>query len=197
MIKVGRTFQLCSMLMTQCFFKKASQKELFCLKALLHTFTQDTGLKINYHKSIIYPLNIPEEKVNNLALLLGYKVGTMPFTYLGLPMGTTRPRVVDMAPLVDRVERRLTASAAFLPYGSRLTMINSVLYAIPTYYMCSLKLPKTVIDAIDMQLTQQEGIVFGEDRMPQLKRKSLASWDKVCRPKDKGGFRCAEFVHSE
>lgn len=193
MIKVGRTFQLCSMLMTQCFFKKASQKELFCLKALLHTFTQDTGLKINYHKSIIYPLNIPEEKVNNLALLLGYKVGTMPFTYLGLPMGTTRPRVVDMAPLVDRVERRLIASAAFLPYGGRLTMINSVLYAIPTYYMCSLKLPKTVIDAID---TARRNYLWRGSNA-SVKRKSLASWDKVCRPKDKGGFRCAEFVHSE
>lgn len=193
MIKVGRTFQLCSMLMTQCFFKKASQKELFCLKALLHTFTQDTGLKINYHKSIIYPLNIPEEKVNNLALLLGYKVGTMPFTYLGLPMGTTRPRVVDMAPLVDRVERRLTASAAFLPYGDRLTMINSVLYAIPTYYMCFLKLPKTVIDAID---TARRNYLWRGSNA-SVKRKSLASWDKVCRPKDKGGFRCAEFVHSE
>lgn len=193
MIKVGRTFQLCSMLMTQCFFKKASQKELFCLKALLHTFTQDTGLKINYHKSIIYPLNIPEEKVNNLALLLGYKVGTMPFTYLGLPMGTTRPRVVDMAPLVDRVERRLIASAAFLPYGGRLTMINSVLYAIPTYYMCSLKLPKTIIDAID---TARRNCLWRGSNV-SVKRKSLASWDKVCRPKDKGGFRCAEFVHSE
>lgn len=193
MIKVGGTFQLCSMLMTQCFFKKASQKELFCLKALLHTFTQDTGLKINYHKSIIYPLNIPEEKVNNLALLLGYKVVTMPFTYLGLPMGTTRPRVVDMAPLVDRVERRLTASAAFLPYGGRLTMINSVLYAIPTYYMCSLKLPKTVIDAID---TARRNCLWRGSNA-SVKRKSLASWDKVCRPKDKGGFRCAEFVHSE
>lgn len=51
-------------------FLKASQRELLCLKALLHTFNQDTGLKINYHKSNIYPLNVLDEKLENLALCL-------------------------------------------------------------------------------------------------------------------------------
>lgn len=165
-------------------FLKASQRELFCLKALLNTFAQDTGLKINYHKSNIYPLNVPEENIENFSLLLGCKVGTMPFTYLGLPMGSTRPRVVDMAPLVDRVERRLTASASFLPYGGRLTLINSVLSAIPTYYMCSLKLPKTVIEAIDT--ARRNCLWRGSNTL--VRRRPLAAWDKVCRPKDKGGL---------
>lgn len=112
-------------------------------------FAQPTGLKVNFSKSSLYPLNLSEEKASLMASLLGCTIGSLPFTYLGLPMGTTRPRVVDFAPSVDRVERRLTASSMFLPQGGRLTLINSVFSSIPTYYMCSLQLPVTIIKAID------------------------------------------------
>jgi mannosylglycoprotein endo-beta-mannosidase len=117
---------------------KASQKEVFYFKAILNMFAQSTGLKVNYNKSNLYPLNMSQDKADLLASILGCKIGSLPFTYLGLPLGTTRPRVVDFAPLVDRVERRLTASSIFLPQGGRLTLINSVLSSIPTYYMSSL-----------------------------------------------------------
>lgn len=69
--------------------------------------------------------------------------------YLGLPIGSTKPRIIDFSPLVDRIERRLPSTAAFLNHGQRLTMVNSVLSSLPTYYICSLKLPKKVIQHID------------------------------------------------
>jgi hypothetical protein len=37
---------------------KASQKELHCLKALLETFAQSTGMKVNFSKSCMVPLNM-------------------------------------------------------------------------------------------------------------------------------------------
>ena len=99
-------------------------------------------------------------------------------------MGTTRPKVIDFVPLVDRIERRLTSSSMFLPYGGRLTLVNSVLYAIPRYYMCSLQLPITVIEAIDK--ARKNYLWRGND--PSSKRKSLVTWHKVCRLKEKGGI---------
>nr|AAK52538.1 Putative non-LTR retroelement reverse transcriptase [Oryza sativa Japonica Group]AAP51866.1 retrotransposon protein, putative, unclassified [Oryza sativa Japonica Group] len=74
---------------------KALQREVFCFKALLNSFAHSTGLKVNYHKSCLYPINLSHENAVLFAGLLGCTIGTMPFTYLGLPMGTTRPRVVD------------------------------------------------------------------------------------------------------
>jgi hypothetical protein len=65
----------------------------------------------------------------------------MPFTYLGLPLGTTKPSVQDLTPLLNRVERRLGGISRFLSYDGRLIVVNSVLSALPTLYMCSLKLP--------------------------------------------------------
>lgn len=35
------------------------------------------------------PLNVEEEEAHNLAGLFGRSIGTLPFIYLGLPLGTT------------------------------------------------------------------------------------------------------------
>jgi hypothetical protein len=37
---------------------EACPRQLLALKALLNTFVESTGLKVNYHKSNIYPINV-------------------------------------------------------------------------------------------------------------------------------------------
>lgn len=165
-------------------FLTASSKELFCLKAILNTYADSTGLKINYSKSCMIPLNVDIEKVQHLSKMFGCSVGTLPFTYLGLPLGTTRPKIIDFAPLVDRVERRLSATSALLSYGDRLTMVNSVLSSLPTYYMCSLSLPKSIIENIDR--ARRNCLWRGTDI--NSSRKSLVLWERVCQPKSRGGL---------
>jgi hypothetical protein len=83
------------------------------------------------------PINIDEIKALDLAEVLGCQVGTMPFRYLGLPVGTTSPTVAKLMPLVDRVERRLTSTAIWLTYGGRVTFINSALSSQPVCYVCT------------------------------------------------------------
>lgn len=55
---------------------------------------------MNYNKSIIVPINVTPERMEILANTLGCKVAEFPFTDLGLPLGLTKPRVVDFIPLV-------------------------------------------------------------------------------------------------
>ncbi len=130
------------------------------------------------------PLNVDIEKVHHLSKMFGCSVGTLPFTYLGLPLGTTRPKIIDFAPLVDRVERRLSATSALLSYGDRLTMVNSVLSSLPNYYMCSLSLPKSIIENIDR--ARRNCLWRGTDI--NSSRKSLVLWERVCQPKSRGGL---------
>jgi len=63
------------------------------------------------------------------------------FTYLGLPLGTTKPSVQDFSPLLSRIERRMSGFSRLLSYDVRLILVNVVLSALPTFYMCSLKIP--------------------------------------------------------
>ena len=103
-------------------FLSARDEELVAFKNMLLTFQQSTGLKVNFAKSSMIPLNLDESEANRLAAVLGCRIGQLPFTYLGLPLGTTRPRIVDLMPLVDTLERRLTASSCMLNQGSRLQL---------------------------------------------------------------------------
>jgi hypothetical protein len=116
---------------------------------MLQNFATSTGLHVNYRKSQMYPINVTSERMTELAAAFGCEVGSMPFTYLGLPMGTTKPRIEDLTPMMDRVERRLSPCSTWLSYSGRLEMINSTITPITTYTMCTVKLPKGVIENID------------------------------------------------
>lgn len=71
---------------------QADARQLVFLKALLHSFAESTGLHVNYRKSQMYSINVPQDKMIRLAGTFGCDIGSMPFTYLGLPMGTTKPK---------------------------------------------------------------------------------------------------------
>jgi hypothetical protein len=48
------------------------------------------------------PLNTTNDKAQLLAGVFGCKLESLPFTYLGLPMGTTKPRVEHYGPIMNR-----------------------------------------------------------------------------------------------
>lgn len=72
------------------------------LKRILQDFATSTGLKVNYAKSMMVPINVTKETCNSLAQVFGCMTGQMPFTYLGLPLGLTKPRVEEFLPLVSK-----------------------------------------------------------------------------------------------
>jgi hypothetical protein len=108
----------------------------------------------------------------------------MPFTYLGLPLGTSKPSINEFSPLLTRIERRLSGIRKLLSYNGRLIMVNSVLSALPTFYMCSLKIPPQVIKQIDIY---RKHCLWSKGDIHR-KGKCLAAWDVACKPKDQGGL---------
>jgi hypothetical protein len=121
------------------------------------------------------------EKAQMLAGVFGCKIQFLPFTYLGLPMGTTKPRVEHYAPLMNRTERRLTATYNFLAHARRLQLVNSVLSSLPTYAMCSLHVPAAVLEYINK--ARRHCLWRGSDS--NAKMKPLVAWKKCCKPKKK------------
>ena len=65
-----------------------------------------------------------------------------------------------------------------------LQLVNSVLSSLPTYYMCSIKLPVIVIEVIDKH--RKNYLWRGSDF--RNKGYNLAAWNLVMKPKDKGGL---------
>jgi hypothetical protein len=67
---------------------RASQRELFTLKGLLESFSQSTGLRVNYKKSCLVPLNLSNDSAQILAGVFGCKLEALLLEYrrpLGRP----------------------------------------------------------------------------------------------------------------
>lgn len=83
------------------------------LKSILQDFATSTGLKVNYTKSMMVPINISEERCHILRQSFGCLIGHLAFTYLGLPLGLTKPKVEEFLPLVSRCEPRLMSTSVY------------------------------------------------------------------------------------
>lgn len=105
-------------------------KQLFFLKSLLNNFSLCTGLKINFSKSMMVPINVSDERMEILAGTFGCSKGSLPFTYLGLPLSIAGPRAQDFMPLINKCERRLSRISSFLNQAGRLQLTNAVFFCI-------------------------------------------------------------------
>jgi hypothetical protein len=89
-----------------------------------------------------------EERLTHFTSTLNCQKGSFPFTYLGLPLGLTKPTLDHFLPMVVRVERRLCGIADFLDYGGKLLMVKSVLASLPISYMSCLEIPVTINEQV-------------------------------------------------
>jgi hypothetical protein len=165
----------------------ADKSQIIALREELNKFSMSTGLKINYSKSQMVPINVPQDVMVDLAAEFGCQVGTMPFTYLGLPLVTTKPKIIDLMPLACRMERRLASSSSFLSQGARLQLINSALASMPLHFLTTLQLPVGFTGQLDRILRQ---CLWRDKDTP---KPSLAAWEMVCKPKKAGGLGVVNF----
>jgi hypothetical protein len=94
----------------------------------------------------VSPINMDDPRLSHFANTLSCKKGQLPFTYLGLPLGITKPTLEHFLPMVRRVEKRLCGIVDFLDYGGKLLMVKLVLASLPISYMACLDIPVTIKD---------------------------------------------------
>lgn len=125
---------------------EGSSSQLLHLKDLLSEYATSTGLKVNFSKSMLVPINM---EINRTSQTFGCTVGSLPFTYLGLPLGLSKPKIEEFLPLVSRCERRLLSTSTFLSQAGKLQMTNAVFTSIPMFFLCTFLLQKTAIKQVD------------------------------------------------
>jgi hypothetical protein len=124
------------------------------LKWLMIYFEKISGMKINYHKSDLTPMNLEEEETQEYAKIFCCKIGKFPFKYLGVPLHYDKLRREDLQPIIDKIMKRIAGwKGKLLSYGARLTLLKACLASIPIYLMSFIKFPKWVIEAINSQMT--------------------------------------------
>ncbi|GJU92745.1 putative RNA-directed DNA polymerase, eukaryota, reverse transcriptase zinc-binding domain protein [Tanacetum coccineum] len=84
-------------------------RELENIIRVFHIFYLALGLKINIHKSNIYGIGVNDEDVSSMAHNVGCISGALPFTYLGLPIGSNINSIASWKMVIDRFQSRLSS----------------------------------------------------------------------------------------
>jgi hypothetical protein len=80
---------------------------------------------------------------------LGCRVGSLPMTYLGMPLGASYKSVSTWEGVVEKMERKLAGwKRMYLSKGGRLTLIKSTLSNLPTYLLSLFPFPLRVANCL-------------------------------------------------
>jgi len=120
------------------------------MRAILLLFQSLSDLKVNFSKSCLVGVNVAHSWLTEAALVLSCKVGSIPFVYLGMPIGGNSRRLSFWEPLLNRIRSRLAGwSSKHLSFGDRLILLKSVLSSLPVYALSFFKAPSGIISSIE------------------------------------------------
>ncbi|XP_010490042.1 PREDICTED: uncharacterized protein LOC104767758 [Camelina sativa] len=120
----------------------------------------------------------------------GFPQGSLPIRYLGLPLMSRKLKLIEYAPLVEKVKKRFTMwDVKSLSFAGRLQLIVSVITGTMVFWMSTFKLSRGCIREIKSlcsRLLWSGGI--------ENYHKAKVSWSKVCLPKSEGGLCIRRFT---
>ena len=154
------------------------------LKFILLCFESMSGLRINFHKSEVMVLGNPDLDQQRIANMLNCKLGTFPFTYLGLPISDRALTAGDWGPLPMKVAKRADPwMGNMMSAPARLTLIDACLSSLPLHAMgvCLLG------DGVHGVMNKHRARFFWGDSRTR-RRYHWVRWADMCLPKDLGGL---------
>lgn len=84
-----------------------------------------------------------------MAMITGCAAGLFPFTYLGLPIGSSMSLTTNWQTMVDKFKARFsTRKANLLSIGGRMTLLKSVLGSLRIYYMSLFRVTETIQNSL-------------------------------------------------
>ena len=159
------------------------------LSWLLMWFEAISGSKINLAKSEVIPMG-SVDNVEELSLELGCKIGALPSSYPGLPLGAQHNSVAVWDVIEERFRRRLALwKRQYISKGGRLTLFRNTLSSLPIY-MFLFQLPRRV----KLMLEQiQRDFLWGGGSLE--KKPHPVKWASVCSDKNEGGLGVRGFYN--
>jgi hypothetical protein len=120
------------------------------MKWFLTCFEQISGMRINYHKSELIPINVEVEECATFLETFGCVLGSFPIKYLGIPLHYEKLKREDLQPLIDSLLGRLAGwRGKFLSSTAKRELVRSVLASIPIYLLYFFKFPKWALNLIN------------------------------------------------
>ncbi|XP_019447350.1 PREDICTED: uncharacterized protein LOC109350582 [Lupinus angustifolius] len=121
------------------------ENNIWCVKSILRCFEMISGLKVNFNKSSLIGINVAHYLLSAAATFLSCKIGSIPFLYLGIPVGANPSRYSTWQNVIEKVASRLAGwKCKHISFDRRVVLINSMLTNMHIYMLSLLKAPKKV-----------------------------------------------------
>ena len=141
------------------------------------------GLKVNLSKTKVIPVgeDIPMEP---LASVLGCKIGSLPTSYLGFPLGAPYKATRVWDAVEERFRKMLSLwKRQYLSKGGCLTLLKSTLSNLLTYFLSFFVILKRVCARLEKI---QRDFLWGGGALEN--KPHLVSWKVICAAKKDGGL---------
>jgi len=137
---------------------------------------------INPSKSIVFYGSISPARIDQIVDLIGFNKGSLPFTYLGVPIFKGKPKKSHLQPIADEIKSKLSAWKAFLlSIVRRVTLVKSVIQGMMVHSISILSWHRKRLKEIE---TWIRNFIWSGDIG---KRKLvIVSWKKLANPYPKG-----------
>jgi hypothetical protein len=166
-------------------FMRPTELDLRTCSAIVEDFGEASELCTNLGKCSIHTIRCSPEQIELARGILGCEVGTLPFRFLGLPLGIRKVSTAQLQPVVDNVVKRLQPwCAKLMNRGGRTFLVQTTLSAMLVYALMSLDVPPNTLEAF----TKVCRAFLWKGRREVNGGHCLVAWDEVTTPKCFGGL---------
>jgi len=139
---------------------------------------------VNPHKSSFYAGSILNSRINQISNMTGFNIGSLPFTYLGVPIFKGKAKIAYFQPIVDNIKLKLSAwKASLLSIVGRVQLVKSVIHSMLLHCITIYSWPVNLIK--DLEKWMRKFIWSGDVNKRKL---VIVAWHKVCVPTKEGGL---------
>ncbi|XP_057770241.1 uncharacterized protein LOC130990060 [Salvia miltiorrhiza] len=171
-------------------FCKASLKNARKIKEILDYYGRLSGQVCSVEKShVFFGSGVAAVMRCNINRELGFAVGCLPVTYLGVPIFTGRSRASFFASIYDRIVQKFSRWKGLqLSIAGRLCLIRSVIQSSVTHSMMVYRWPKSLLHSLDKMC--RNFLWTGRiDQRPSCP----VGWARVCAIHQEGGLGFRDF----
>ena len=116
--------------------------------------------------------------------LIGFQVGSLPFTYLGVPIFKGKPKARHLQPIVDKVKAKMSAwKASLLSIAGRVQLVKSIIQSMLIHTITVYDWPMSLIKDLEKAIRN-----FIWSGCIDKRKLVVVAWKKICKPTDQGGL---------
>ncbi|GAV63057.1 hypothetical protein CFOL_v3_06579 [Cephalotus follicularis] len=161
-------------------FSAAQPDSISFLMVGLGKFREASSLTVSNHKSVIFFCNTNLRTKRDILQRLQFSEGSLPVTYLGLPLVTKRLSKLECAPLLEWLTARANSwISKALSFAERLQLIKATLASMQIYWCSMFLLPVSIVKECERVL--RKFLWGGNDR-------GNVKWSMVSKPEKEGGL---------